>query len=112
MREEFGTGQLPRTAAQDQGGEETYFHNYTTTYTDNVLVTREEADIRPALRLGTWGKELELITGLGIATFNHPDRGFMLPGKERLRPSMRLNARFTNAEPLQSRSVEQGSEII
>ncbi|CAB3245570.1 unnamed protein product [Arctia plantaginis] len=52
-----------------------YFHDHATTFTDNVFVTRALANTAPALRVGAWTNEAELITGLGIATYVHSERG-------------------------------------
>ncbi|CAB3229527.1 unnamed protein product [Arctia plantaginis] len=49
-----------------------YYHDHATTFTDNVFVSKALA---PALRVGAWTNEAELITGLGIATYDHSERG-------------------------------------
>ncbi|CAB3229485.1 unnamed protein product [Arctia plantaginis] len=52
-----------------------YYHDHATTFTDNVFVTKALANTAPALRVGAWTNEAELITGLGIATYVHSERG-------------------------------------
>ncbi|CAB3232865.1 unnamed protein product [Arctia plantaginis] len=50
---------------------EFYYHDHATTFNDNVFVDRATANRVPALRVGAWTNEAELITGLEIATYAH-----------------------------------------
>ncbi|CAB3232820.1 unnamed protein product [Arctia plantaginis] len=58
-----------------------YYHDHATTFTDNVFVSKTLANMALALRVGAWTNEAELITGLGIATYIHSERGATV-GKE------------------------------
>ncbi|CAB3229584.1 unnamed protein product [Arctia plantaginis] len=65
---------LPECVTQDDESA-FYYHDHATTFTDNVFVSKALANTAPALRVGAWTNEAELITGLGIATYVHSERG-------------------------------------
>lgn len=67
---------------EDEGdfGTQTYYHDEAVTFLDNNFTTREVADARPSLRVGTWPNTAELATGLGLALYHHPHTGNLSSG--------------------------------
>ncbi|CAB3228065.1 unnamed protein product [Arctia plantaginis] len=70
----YATDGLPECVTPDDESS-FYYHDHATTFTDNVFVSKTLANMAPALRVGAWTNEAELITGLGIATYVHSERG-------------------------------------
>ncbi|CAB3241810.1 unnamed protein product [Arctia plantaginis] len=70
----YATHALPECVAPEDESA-FYYHDHATTFTDNVFVSRALANTAPALRVGAWTNEAELVTGLGIATYVHSERG-------------------------------------